>query len=101
MNYARKNNAAIIFEDLNGIRKLYRKGNRYRRKLNSQSTYELERQTSYKAAWDGVPFYKEDPRRASTTCLYAEGDSKGTGRDIGICGAVVAGGGATGMSLPQ
>ncbi|HSA97570.1 MAG TPA: transposase, partial [Candidatus Nitrosotenuis sp.] len=81
VNYAKKNNAAIIFEDLKGIRKLYRKGNgqgnQYRRKLNSWSHYELERQTSYKAAWDGVSFYKEDPRCTSTTCPICGGKLQG------------------------
>ncbi len=77
VNYAKKNKTAIIFEDLKGIRKLYRKGNgqgnKFRRKLNSWSFYELERQTSYKAAWDGVPFYKIDPRCTSTLCPACRG----------------------------
>jgi putative transposase len=81
VNYAKKNKAAIIFEDLNGIRKLYRKGNgqgnKFRRKLNSWSHYELERQTSYKAAWDGVPFYKIDPRCTSTLCPACGGRLQG------------------------
>jgi len=46
----------IVFEDLKGIRKLYRKGNgqgnKYRRKLNSWSFYELQRQVEYKAEWE-------------------------------------------------
>ncbi|TBR26285.1 MAG: transposase [Candidatus Nitrosotenuis sp.] len=81
VSYAKKNKTAIIFEDLNEIRKLYRKGNgqgnRFRRKLNSWSHYELERQTSYKAAWDGVPFYKEDPRCTSTLCPACGGRLQG------------------------
>ncbi|TBR09796.1 MAG: transposase [Candidatus Nitrosotenuis sp.] len=72
VNYARKQKAAIIFEDIKGIRKLYRKGNgqgnRFRRKLNSWSFYELERQASYKAAWNGIPFCKIDPKCTSTRC---------------------------------
>ena len=62
----------IIFEDLKGIRKLYRKGNgqgrRYRRKLNSWSFYELQRQMQYKAAWKGIPVQFVDPRRTSQLC---------------------------------
>ncbi|MDE1841998.1 MAG: IS200/IS605 family accessory protein TnpB-related protein, partial [Thaumarchaeota archaeon] len=42
----------IVLEDLKGIRKLYKKGNRqgnkYRRRLNSWSFYELQRQITYK-----------------------------------------------------
>ncbi|MGI0075421.1 MAG: IS200/IS605 family accessory protein TnpB-related protein, partial [Nitrosotalea sp.] len=41
----------IVLEDLKGIRKLYRKGNgqrkKYRRRLNSWSFYELQRQIQY------------------------------------------------------
>ena len=72
VNYAKNQKAAIIFEDLKGIRKLYKKGNghgnKYRRKLNSWSFYELERQVEYKAAWAGIQFYKIDPRRTNIDC---------------------------------
>ncbi|HSA98203.1 MAG TPA: transposase [Candidatus Nitrosotenuis sp.] len=81
MPYARKNKATIMFGDIKGIRKLYRKGNgqgnRYGRKLNSWSFYELERQVSYKAAWDGIPFCKIDPKRTSTTCPICGGRLQG------------------------
>ncbi|MGI0046765.1 MAG: IS200/IS605 family accessory protein TnpB-related protein [Nitrosotalea sp.] len=54
---AKKSKSIIVFEDLKGIRKLYRKGNgqgkKYRRKLNSWSFYELQRQIVYKSAWEG------------------------------------------------
>ncbi len=62
----------IVFEDLKGIRKLYRKGNgqgkKYRRKLNSWSFYELQRQIQYKANWEGIPVQFVDPRRTSQLC---------------------------------
>lgn len=81
VKYATKHRAAIIFEDLTGIRKLYRKGNgqgkKFRRKLNSWSFYELERQVSYKAAWDGIPFCKIDPRRTSIDCPRCGGKLQG------------------------
>ncbi|MBI5145863.1 MAG: IS200/IS605 family element transposase accessory protein TnpB [Thaumarchaeota archaeon] len=81
VNYARKQKSAIIFEDIKGIRKLYRKGNgqgnRYRKKLNSWSFYELERQVSYKAAWNGIPFCKIDPRCTSTLCPTCGGRLQG------------------------
>ncbi|MBM2853059.1 MAG: putative transposase, OrfB family, partial [Candidatus Nitrosotenuis sp.] len=77
VEYSKKQKAAIIFEDLRGIRKLYRKGNgqgnKYRRKLNSWSFYELERQTSYKAGWEGIQFCKIDPRCTSTLCPICGG----------------------------
>jgi putative transposase len=67
-----KESKSAIFEDLKGIRKLYRKGNgqgnRYRRKLNSWSFYELQRQIQYKAEWEGIPVYFIDPKRTSRLC---------------------------------
>ncbi len=69
---SRKENAAIVFEDLKGIRKLYRKGNnqgrKYRRKLNSWSFYELERQVVYKSNWEAIPVCFVDPRCTSQLC---------------------------------
>ncbi|MEM3089577.1 MAG: transposase, partial [Candidatus Nitrosotenuis sp.] len=69
---AKETKSAIIFEDLKGIRKLYRKGNgqgsRFRRRLNSWSFYEFQRQIQYKAAWEGIPVYFIDPKRTSTLC---------------------------------
>lgn len=77
VEYSKKQKAAIIFEDLKGIRKLYRRGNgqgkKFRRKMNSWSFYELERQVSYKADWDGIQFCKIDPRCTSTLCPICGG----------------------------
>ena len=67
----------IIMEDLKGIRKLYRKGNgqgnKYTRKLNSWSFYELQRQITYKAEWEGIPVGFVDPKRTSQLCPICEG----------------------------
>ncbi len=67
----------IVFEDLKGIRKLYRKGNgqgnKYRRKLNSWSFYELQRQITYKAEWEGIPVRFVDPKRTSQLCPICGG----------------------------
>lgn len=69
---ALKTKSMIIFEDLKGIRKLYRKGNgqgnKHRRKLNSWSFYELQRQVEYKAKWEGVPVRFIDPKCTSKLC---------------------------------
>ncbi len=69
---AKESKSMIVFEDLKGIRKLYRKGNgqgnRYRKRLNSWSFYELQRQVEYKAAWDGIPVRYVDPKRTSKLC---------------------------------
>jgi len=62
----------IVFEEIKGIRKLYKKGNgqgnRYRRKLNSWSFYELQRQVEYKAKWEGIRVCFVDPKRTSQLC---------------------------------
>jgi len=69
---AKKTRSMIIFEDLKGVRKLYRKGNgqgrKYRRKLNSWSFFELQRQVQYKASWEGIPVRFVNPRRTSILC---------------------------------
>jgi len=69
---AKESKSAIIFEDLKNIRKLYRKGNgqgnNYRRKLNSWSFYEFQRQVQYKAEWEGIPVVFVDPKRTSRLC---------------------------------
>ena len=67
-----KAKSVIAFENLKGIRKLYRKGNgqgnKYRRKLNGWQFYELQRQVEYKALWEGIPVVFVDPKRTSKLC---------------------------------
>lgn len=69
---AKESKSTIIFENLKGIRKLYRKGNgqgnKFRRKLNSWSFYELQRQVEYKADWEGIPVKFIDPKCTSRLC---------------------------------
>lgn len=67
-----KSKSMIVFEDLKGIRKLYRRGNgqgnKYRRKLNGWQFYELQRQVQYKSLWVGIPVVFVDPKRTSKLC---------------------------------
>ena len=67
-----KAKSIIAFENLKGIRKLYRKGNgqgnKFRRKLNGWQFYELQRQVEYKALWEGIPVVFVDPKRTSKLC---------------------------------
>ncbi len=95
VQYSKKQKAMIVFEDLKGIKKLYRKGNgqgrKFRRKLNSLSFFELERQTVYKADWEGVPVCFENPRCTSKLCPRCGGrlqEDRQRRRDLwcGICG---------------
>lgn len=78
---AKESKSMIVLEDLKGIRKLYRKGNgqgnKYRRKLNSWSFYELQRQITYKAEWEGIPVNFVDPKRTSQLCPICGGKLQG------------------------
>ncbi len=80
---ANRNREAIVMEKLEGMRRLYRKGNgqgkNYRARMNSWSFREAQRQIEYKAHWQGVPVVKVDPRGTSSHC--------------GICGEI--------LQLPQ
>ncbi|MDE1872660.1 MAG: transposase [Thaumarchaeota archaeon] len=64
--------STIVLEDIKGIRKLYKKGNgqgnKFRRRLNSWSFYELQRQIQYKSSWEGIPVQFVDPRGTSQLC---------------------------------
>jgi putative transposase len=76
---AKAKGQAIAFEDIGGIRKLYRRGNgqgrNFRARMNSWPFHELKRQLEYKAAWEGVP----------VVTLSAE-ETRGTTMDCPRCG---------------
>jgi putative transposase len=69
-------NNHIMLEKLNGIRKLYRKGNgqgkRFRFKLNSWSRYKLQQQIVYKSKWNGVDTIFVNPRGTSSKCSICD-----------------------------
>jgi len=72
---AKRNRSAIVFEDIKGIRDLYKKGNfqgkKFRGRMNSVPWYEIKRQVEYKAAWEGVPVIqltKSETRGTSKLC---------------------------------
>jgi putative transposase len=79
VEYARANGQAIVFEDIRGIRNLYRKGNRqgtaFRGRMNSWPFSEVKRQVEYKAAWEGVP-----------VVTLTKGETRGTTMDCARCG---------------
>lgn len=76
---ARQDKAAIVFEDIRRIRRLYRRGNyqgrNYRSKLNGWSFAEIKRQIEYKAAWEGIPVIQ-----------LSVGDTRGTSQLCPRCG---------------
>ena len=72
VDHASKNHLGIVLENINGIRKLYRKGNgqgrKYRGRLNAWSFYELDREISYKASWIGLAVIRVSPKGTSSKC---------------------------------
>ena len=67
---------AIVLENIEGIRRLYRKGNgqgrKYRGRMNGWSFGEAQRQIEYKARWVGLPVIRlsrRETRGSSMTCL--------------------------------
>ena len=67
--------SAIVLENIEGIRSLYRKGNgqsrKYRGRMNSWSFGEAQRQIEYKARWVGLPVIRlsrRETRGSSVTC---------------------------------
>ena len=67
---------AIVLENIEGIRSLYRKGNgqarKYRGRMNGWSFGKAQRQIEYKARWVGLPVVRlsrRETRATSITCL--------------------------------
>ena len=83
---ARRNRQAIAFEDISGIRKLYRRGNgqgrSFRGRMNSWPFHELKRQVEYKAAWEGVPVLTlsvKETRGTTMDCSAMRGETPSGG----------------------
>jgi putative transposase len=79
VDMAKNNHGAITFENIDGLRHLYRKGNyqgkSFRARMNSVPWYEIKRQIEYKAAWDGVPVIQ-----------LTKGETRGTSKICPVCG---------------
>jgi putative transposase len=69
---AKKLSFGLVMENIKGIRRLYKRGNKqsrkFRRKLNSWSFYKLQKMIEYKAKWEGIPVIHVPPHRTSSTC---------------------------------
>jgi putative transposase len=76
---ASQNQGTLVFEEIEGLRKLYRKGNfqgkNFRARMNSVPWYEIKRQIEYKAAWNGVPVIQ-----------LTRGETRGTSKNCPVCG---------------
>ncbi len=96
IEHAKTNRLIVVLENIKRIRRLYHKGNGqgryYRGRLNSWSFYEIERQISYKASWDGLSVVHVSPRGTTSKCSIC-GDhlafSKESGRILSCpsCGS--------------
>jgi putative transposase len=76
---AKANKQTIVFEEISGIRRLYRRGNSqsrsFRNKMNTWPFREVKRQIEYKAAWEGVP-----------VITLTQSETRGTTMDCPRCG---------------
>ncbi|MCL4518187.1 MAG: transposase [Thaumarchaeota archaeon] len=77
---AKENHQAIVFETIENIRSMYRKGNRqgktYRRHMNNHWPFaEIKNQIEYKAQWQGIPVFH-----------LTKGETRGTSLDCVKCG---------------
>jgi len=76
---AKAKRQAIVFEEITGIGKLYKRGNgqgaSFRGRMNSWPYHEIKRQIEYKAAWEGVPII-----------TLTRGETRGTTMDCPRCG---------------
>ena len=72
VDHARTNSLRLALENIKGIRRLYQKGNGqgsyYRGRLNSWPFYEMDRQVSYKASWEGLPVVHVNPSGTTSKC---------------------------------
>lgn len=72
VHVAKETRSIIVFEDLTGISRLYRRGNgqgrKYRGMMNWWPHYLFVRMVLYKASWEGIPVLFVDPKRTSKIC---------------------------------
>ena len=73
--FAIQRRTAVVLENIEGIRSLYRRGNgqgrKYRGRMNGWSFGEAQRQIEYKARWVGLPVIRlsrRETRATSITC---------------------------------
>ncbi|MGI0058862.1 MAG: RNA-guided endonuclease InsQ/TnpB family protein, partial [Nitrosotalea sp.] len=77
----------VILEDLQGIRKLYKKGNgqgkRFRFRLNSWSRFKIQQMLDHKSVWyNGFPVIFVNPGGTSSRCSICEGKVLEENRDV-------------------
>jgi len=90
VNMAKDQNAALVFEDLSGIRKTRKQHRSFRYALNSWSFYQLQQFVEYKATLLGVPVLYVDPAYTSQNCSHCgmRGQRQGKKFKCPVCGHV-------------
>lgn len=90
VNMAKEQNAALVFEDLNGIRKMRKQYRSFKYALHSWSFYQLQMFVEYKAKLLGIPVLYIDPAYTSQDCSRCgvRGQRSGKGFKCPTCGHV-------------
>jgi putative transposase len=90
VDMAHRQNAALVFEDLSGIRNTKKQHRSFRYSLHSWSFYQLQQFVEYKAKLLGIPVLYVDPAYTSQDCSRcgARGQRNGKQFKCPICGHV-------------
>ena len=90
VNMAKEQNAALVFEDLKGIRQTRKQHRSFRYSLHSWSFFQLQQFVEYKAKLLGVPVLYVDPAYTSQNCSKcgARGNRNGKQFVCSVCGHV-------------
>jgi putative transposase len=88
VDMAKEQKAALVFEDLNGIRKTKKQHRSFKYALHSWSFYQLQMFVEYKAKLLGVPVLYIDPAYTSQDCSICgvRGQRQGKGFKCPACG---------------
>ena len=87
---AKVQHAALVFEDLGGIRKTRKQARSFKYALHSWSFYQLQQFVEYKAKLLGVPVLYVDPAFTSQDCSVCGARGQRTGKEFKcpVCGHV-------------
>lgn len=90
VSMAKEQNAALVFEDLSGIRKTKKQARSFKYSLHSWSFYQLQTFVEYKAKLLGVPVLYVNPAYTSQDCSRcgARGRRNGKSFVCPVCGHV-------------
>jgi putative transposase len=90
VDVAKAQHAALVFEDLSGIRQARKQHRSFKYALHSWSFYQLQQFVEYKAKLLGIPVLYVDPAYTSQDCSRcgARGQRCGKGFKCPVCGHV-------------